>query len=960
MKQKTHHALLAMLVSSILLFSSASSVLILPQSARAEDPFVFKGKGFGHGVGMSQCGAKGYASQGWTCDRILKRYYTGISLSSFQTGDKTIRVLLINGQSSVTIAVLGTYRVIDEASGATVINASANDSVKVTRLSNGRFDLSWTTGGGTIAVGNYAGPLRIDPGTLGVGPLARLDGKRYYGQLRIMADGAALKVVNVLYLEVYLRGISEMPSSWPVEALKAQAVAARTYAYARLGSSGDFDVYDDTRSQVYSGYEKEAEAVYGVNWVNAVNGTAGVVATYGGSPISALYCSSSGGKTENSENVFSTAYPYLRGISDADSNSDSPNDNPGWTYSISRGALEAALGISGIREIQVGETGFSPRAKMMRIFKNDGSIISMSGTEFRSRLGSMNIKSTWFTSISSPGVAVYLPPVSGQAKRSDANGDGKADVIAFYDYGSATAGNWAFLSSAGTFSPLRLWISAPGYFDANRAKYAYGDFDGDGKEDAMAFYDYGGGTASAWMFKSNGTTAVPVLWWKSGVGNFDVNRSSFLSGDFNGDGRDEVLAFYDYGGGKTGAFLFSYTGSAFLPSQVWFSPYWDASKMSPIVADIDGSGFDKVVAFYDYGGGKTGAWLFNISPDFWAVPIWFSPYWDQTHAKPVAADLNGDGKEEIASFYDYGGAMMKIWYFTWNGLQLAGPADIFQTPYWDLSKSRLTAGDYDGDGKGEIAAFYNYGSGTSGIYLFKMGQSGLYAYPGWVSKAGYWDASKTALVKNAPEPKYLKPGSGFIRRYKLVALDAGHGGTDPGGIGNGLIEKAVNLDVMLRVRDMLLAKGYQVVTTRTTDTDVNATFADLNGNGYYDDYDELMARVNVANGNNADIYVSVHHNTSLNPADEGAMGLYGPQSSEGQLLASKIAAGVSAATGFSNRGAVPRGDLYQTTHTNMPGVISEGGFLTNYADALLLMGPDGRQREAQGIVSGINAYYASR
>ncbi|MHB0976694.1 MAG: SpoIID/LytB domain-containing protein [Candidatus Aquicultorales bacterium] len=924
----------------------------------AEDPFVFSGKGFGHGIGMSQYGAKAYANQGWGYQAILKHYYTGIETGGKATGGQTIKVLLSESSSMTVSSGTNAFKVINEANGGVIADAVAGSAYTVTKTGAGTYNVN--------GAGGYAGPIRFDPpGADQTAYLLTVGGKRYRGSIRAKIFGSNVRAVNLVDFELYLRGIAEMPSSWPMEALKAQAVAARTYAYPKLDNPGDFDLYADTRSQVYNGYEKEGEATYGVRWVQAVtgtwiNGSGGVVATYGGTPISALYSSSSGGKTEHSENVWGTYYAYLRGVNDAAT--DSPYDNPGWSYSIARAPLESALGVSGIREIQIGDqSGFSPRAKTVRIVKDDGTIVTMPGTDLRSRLGSTNIKSTWFTSISSPGIALNLPPVSGDAKRGDVDGDGKADLTAFYNYGGGTSSGWAFLSNGSGFAPWRMWLSAPGGFDAGRTKFLFGDYDGDGKEDTMGFFDYGGGTAGAWMFKSTGRSFAPSLWWRSGTGNFDLSKTILLSGDFNKDGRDDVLAFYNYGGTVTGAFLFAYNGNAFEPVKIWHSAYWDSSRMTPIVADTDGSGEDRVVAFYDYGNQSAAVWVFDVSPAFSAYAAWSSPSWDQKYAKPVATDLTGDGKDEILAYYDYGRTSVNVWNFPWNGGSLQHPSVIFSTPYWNLSKTRLAGGDYDGDGKGDVAAFYDYGAGTSGLYMFKMGATGLLAYPWWNSGNGNWSAANTMVVKDAPEPKFTpSPGSGFGRVYKLIALDAGHGGTDPGAVGNGLIEKTVNLDVMLKVRDLLVSQGYQVVTTRTTDTDVNAAFSDVNGDGVYNDFDELAARVNVANNARADIYLSIHHNASEYAGSSGVMVLYGPQSGEGKVLASKIAAGMSAKTGMTNLGEIARGDLYQTTKPNMPGVISEGGYLTNSANALFLMGDSGRLLEAQGIVDGINAFYASR
>jgi len=136
----------------------------------------------------------------------------------------------------------------------------------------------------------------------------------YRGDLTVAHQSSGLCVINTLPVESYLRGVVplEMSSSWPLEALKAQAVAARTYAVRSISSSGLFDLYSDTRSQAYGGAGREAATTNA-----AVTGTAGVIATYGGQPIAAFYFSTSGGHTENIENVWNTApLPYLKGVDD--------------------------------------------------------------------------------------------------------------------------------------------------------------------------------------------------------------------------------------------------------------------------------------------------------------------------------------------------------------------------------------------------------------------------------------------------------------------------------------------------------------------------------------------------------------------------------------------------------------------------------------------------------------------
>ena len=140
-----------------------------------------------------------------------------------------------------------------------------------------------------------------------------LNGKKYRGRIEVSVNNrGTLTVVNVVKLEDYLRGVVPNELGFPApEAQKAQAVAARTYAVRNIGQFAveGFDLLPTTRSQVYRGYSSENQ-----NASQAVEATRGIVATYDGKPINALYTSTCGGRTENVENIFDTAEPYLRGV----------------------------------------------------------------------------------------------------------------------------------------------------------------------------------------------------------------------------------------------------------------------------------------------------------------------------------------------------------------------------------------------------------------------------------------------------------------------------------------------------------------------------------------------------------------------------------------------------------------------------------------------------------------------
>jgi stage II sporulation protein D len=180
----------------------------------------------------------------------------------------------------------------------------------------------------------------------------------------------------------------EMPSSWPLEALKAQAVAARTYALATRKTTGLFDQYPDTRSQVYRGVTGES-----VPSDAAVAETAGRILTYAGIPAVTYYFSTSGGHTENVEYSFvgSLAKPWLVGVPDP---YDTQSPYHRWTVTTSAARLDQALRAPGsFRRVKVLDRGVSPRVVQARVIGTAGSTV-LTGPQIRARLG---LRDTWFT-----------------------------------------------------------------------------------------------------------------------------------------------------------------------------------------------------------------------------------------------------------------------------------------------------------------------------------------------------------------------------------------------------------------------------------------------------------------------------------------------------------------------------------------------------------------------------------
>ena len=286
-----------------------AAVLGLAPSAGAGTLFVLTGRGWGHGVGMSQWGAFGMARDGSSYQQILGHFYSDTSLAKPRS--RTVGVELASGRTSLEIGSSASFRV--SAAGKSAVHGAGNTTVRKTR-----------TGGIKVVGirGSFQSPTTFRATTA---PL-RLGATRYRGKLVVSIRGGRLRVVNRLGLDAYVRGVvpRESPASWPAAALEAQAVAARSYAlYALVHGGGKCGgaFCPDTRDQVYGGLSAEDSRTNA-----AVAATAREVVVDGaGNVAQTFFHSSSGGRTANSEDVWSTPVSYLRSVPDRDLVRENPN-----------------------------------------------------------------------------------------------------------------------------------------------------------------------------------------------------------------------------------------------------------------------------------------------------------------------------------------------------------------------------------------------------------------------------------------------------------------------------------------------------------------------------------------------------------------------------------------------------------------------------------------------------------
>jgi stage II sporulation protein D len=386
---------------------SPSPSLPPPGPISLPDTITFYGRGWGHGVGMSQYGAHGRALAGQSAGTILEHYFRNTTMGSIS--NVRVRVLVLSGFTATQSSPLQIYGrggswSIDGI--AATFPADAGLRMIPTTVDG---KTSWKalvrrSDGTTLYVAKVPAKVTVRPGS---GAVLQLWSKpsaydRYRGTLRVIGSTgskASVKVVNALPIETYLRGVvpAEVSAAWPNEAVKAQAVAARSYAARRLHpSTGTFDLYDDTRHQVYRGVLAEKA---GTN--SAISATTGKIRRAASGKIAnTLFHSTGGGATEHNENVFvsstgeqvSSPVKYLRGSMDRRSDG-SPFDEASrfatWktdTYSLAQiqkyFAADSRTNVGTLVALDLRDRGVSGRLISVTLIGASGKTKTVSGGVF--------------------------------------------------------------------------------------------------------------------------------------------------------------------------------------------------------------------------------------------------------------------------------------------------------------------------------------------------------------------------------------------------------------------------------------------------------------------------------------------------------------------------------------------------------------------------------------------------
>lgn len=395
-------------------------VINLP-SAKAEVPAQISiiGKGYGHGVGMSQIGARGLALRGDTATAIMNYFFPGSEVVALPDD----QILRVNVGHQLTSASLKS-----NTPGMT-LQLLAGDGVEPQFLSvlADKDSVKFSVVGKQVGITtNQVGITTIltpvDQLTIrwsGTRYLTGIDSvislthtsktKNYrYGQIQIKVVkdsklGNRLEIVNQVRLhDEYLWGISEVPSSWPAAALEAQAITSRSYAMSKVGKvqkSCDCELYSSISDQNFAGFAKEAEPKWGLVWKAAVSRTSitetsGLTVTRNLLPIRTYFGSSTGGVTETSANAWGTDVGYTFSVPDPWSLD--PKLNPSyfnWKREVSQALLAAAFGLPDIVSIKILSLNQTGTVKQIEGKSSAGKKVKLSGETFRSRC---KLPSTWF------------------------------------------------------------------------------------------------------------------------------------------------------------------------------------------------------------------------------------------------------------------------------------------------------------------------------------------------------------------------------------------------------------------------------------------------------------------------------------------------------------------------------------------------------------------------------------
>lgn len=621
-------ALASVMVASLVAHAPTAAADAIDRPSAGK--FTIKGAGFGHGWGMSQYGAYGAARKGKTWKQILAFYYPGTSLGTLSSR-AAIKVWITADNDNELRVLPSTGLTLSDASGKTYIPPTGS-SYRLWRVkrSGAGFSLHYRNPDGAWVYKKTGLDTStwIFTNTASLIKVAMPNGsvREYRGSVRLVKRGTGGRTVNRVRMEDYVKSVvpSEMPTSWLPDAVRSQAVAARTYA-ARVQStayaSNGYDICDTTNCQVYSGYavtsggRKTVRETSGGN--NATAATAGRVLTYGSKIAFSQFSSSNGGHSATG------SAPYLVAKPDP---YDGVIKSQAWTRILTTGDISRAWPAVGtVTGLQItardGAGSWGGRVKSVKIIGNSRSI-TVTGTSFQYRFG---MRSNLFT-------------ITGAAP-SATNPAGKAYATFPRSYSSASAADLLLINSSGAaarYPFVRGQLGSPTTIATGMGSLSLvvsaGDWNGDGYQDVI------GRSSSGRLLLFRGTRSGQLA---SGLDARQGENFTGLTsvGDFNGDRYPDLVAIAEngylyllYGDGKLG-----FKGHRRL------GPGWGSRDWLRSPGDMDGDGRPDIItkrgdALDLHSGTKT---------SFARATVLGSRGWNSMSTITSVGDVDGDRKADL-------------------------------------------------------------------------------------------------------------------------------------------------------------------------------------------------------------------------------------------------------------------------------------------------------------------------
>jgi len=629
----------------------ATVLTATPAHAADDDSVTFDGAGWGHGVGMSQYGAEAMAADGSTYEQILSTYYQGTSLGGLGEGavpttgdifvsvesDQMARTVSIsNGPGSSPDGVMVSRSGTEPEDPMELFAGDAFTVTDSTPQSTGGCSVEFTDG--TVwEDGSCDITIPLAPDTAPPPYIVSLDSCRTtncsfaWGTALLLVDnGSSLRsvpdtvcpgdcplwpgfdAVVQLPMDTYARGIAEIPFSWHTETMKAQAVAARSYAatsdirsdHTALGCY--CDIKNTSADQVFGGWL--GSRYLWELWDAAATATNGVVVVHPSAPddtiVRAFYSSSSGGNTESSDDKWGAGYPYLVSVPDPWS-LDPFNPYASWKTTISRSSLASWLGLADVETVDVISTNDSGSPQRFRFsgISSGGSAVNVEKSvgEVTSRYG---LRSWYFS------ITINRPPPLD---------DPESDQVAMQD---PKTGIWHIRHSDGTVDSFY-------YGNPKDTPYA-GDWNGDGL-DTMGLYRESNGYLFLRNTNDQGIADIEIY--------YGIPRDLPVSGDWNGNDVDTVGIYRS----SEGRFYLRNTNTQGIADiDFVFGNPGDV----PIAGDWDGDGFDTVGV---YRPSTRMVYLMNdLSQPAADISFFYSGA--VSGDRIVAGDWDGDGVDTVGIF----------------------------------------------------------------------------------------------------------------------------------------------------------------------------------------------------------------------------------------------------------------------------------------------------------------------